>query len=248
MRPARRCTCATRRAASSGGRRRCRSARTPRRTSRPTARVQPLRAHLPRDRARAASVRATGRPDQVSRLAIENRSGRRRRLSVTAYVEWALGAGAELVCAIHRDRPRRGNRGALRPQLLERRVRGPCRVRGPRGPTDVLDGDRTEFLGPKRHARSSGCTRGGAGRSPEPRARASIRAPRSSRRSISTRASATESPSFSGRRRRRRSTLADRALPRGRRRRLAEDRDRAMGRRPRSRPGEDARPLDGRSA
>ena len=32
-------------------------------------------------------------PIKVSRLAIENRSGRRRRLSVTAYVEWALGAG-----------------------------------------------------------------------------------------------------------------------------------------------------------
>jgi cyclic beta-1,2-glucan synthetase len=32
-------------------------------------------------------------PIKISRLAIENRSGRRRRLSVTAYVEWALGAG-----------------------------------------------------------------------------------------------------------------------------------------------------------
>ena len=32
-------------------------------------------------------------PIKVSCLAIENRSGRRRRLSVTAYVEWALGVG-----------------------------------------------------------------------------------------------------------------------------------------------------------
>jgi cyclic beta-1,2-glucan synthetase len=45
-------------------------------------------------------------PVKISRLAIENRSGRTRRLSVTAYVEWALGtsrAAAAPLVATERD-------------------------------------------------------------------------------------------------------------------------------------------------
>ena len=55
--------------------------------------LQPLRAHLARHRARAAAVRARSTTRSRSRgSTIENRSGQARRLSVTAYVEWVLGA------------------------------------------------------------------------------------------------------------------------------------------------------------
>ncbi len=68
-----------------------RRGRAIRRPARPG--LQPLRAHLARDRARAA--RSTCRPTTRSRSpgsSSVNRSARTRRLSVTAYVEWVLAA------------------------------------------------------------------------------------------------------------------------------------------------------------
>ena len=86
-------------------------------------------------------------PVKISRLVLENRSGRRRSLSVTAYVEWVLGsqraAGAPfLVTALDRD-----TRAIL--------ARNPWNEeRGPRVAFADLGGrqrawtcDRTEFLG-----------------------------------------------------------------------------------------------------
>ena len=93
---ARRSTSATRTPARSGGRPRCRSGRTPRPTSSGTVRATA-----------DSSTRRTASPShllqfvpvqdavKISRLTIENRSGRSRRLSVTAYVEWVLGVSRD---------------------------------------------------------------------------------------------------------------------------------------------------------
>ena len=98
-------------------------------------------------------------PVKISRLVLENRSGRHRRLSVTAYVEWVLGpsrsaAAPFIVTEIDPDT------GALLARNpLEPRLRQSCRLRRPgREPTD-LTGDRTEFLGPQRDAGPSGGAR-----------------------------------------------------------------------------------------
>ena len=76
-----------------GARRACRSARRPGRTWSGTARATAA-SSTPRTASRSISCSSCRCDDPVklSRLALENRSGATRRLSVTAYVEWVLGA------------------------------------------------------------------------------------------------------------------------------------------------------------
>ena len=79
-------------------------------------------------------------PIKISRLTIENHSGRSRRLSVTAYVEWVLGVSRSASAPFRRHRDRPGNGSDARTQRLEQRVRwsrGLCR---PRRAPDRVDG------------------------------------------------------------------------------------------------------------
>ena len=58
-------------------------------------------------------------PIKISRLKITNHSGRVRRLSVTAYVEWVLGGSRTRDCAFRRHRDRSANRRDVRAESLE---------------------------------------------------------------------------------------------------------------------------------
>ena len=79
-------------------------------------------------------------PVKISRLTIENRSGRSRRLSVTAYVEWVLGVARDASAPFIVTEVDLRHGGAPGPQRLEsglrrsRRLRGPRRATRPRGP------------------------------------------------------------------------------------------------------------------
>ena len=238
-------------AATSGARPRCRSARRPGPTSRATARATA-----------GSSTSSHGialellqfvpleDPVKISRLTIENRSGRTRRLSVTAYVEWVLGRSRSAAAPFIVTERRRGDRRAAGAQRLEPRLRGPRRVRRPRRPPDRVDR--------RPDARSSAATgpstipaalergdrlSGRVGRRPRSRAR------RSRPRSSSRPAGAPRSCSCSARRRRveeARALIARyRAADLDARPARGDD---ALGRHPRRRAGEDARPLDGPDA
>ena len=78
-------------------------------------------------------------PVKVSLLTIENRSGRRRRLSVTAYAEWVLGDVPRRSRAAHRHRARARDRSAPGAQPVEHRVRRPRRLPRPGRTADGLD-------------------------------------------------------------------------------------------------------------
>jgi len=91
-RRARSSTCATRTTVSCGRRRPCRFARRP-----------PMSSAMARGTAGSSTSRTASSlallqyvppddPIKISRLTIQNQSGRSRRLSITAYVEWVLGA------------------------------------------------------------------------------------------------------------------------------------------------------------
>ena len=78
-------------------------------------------------------------PLNFSVLTIENRSGRSRRLSVTAYAEWALGtsrgaSAPRIVTALDPD-----TQALLLPQPVEHRVHRPGGVLRPRRPADGMD-------------------------------------------------------------------------------------------------------------
>ena len=85
---------------------------------------------------------------KISRLTLENRSSETRVLSVTAYAEWTLGTSRSAMAPfIVTERDAR-DRSALCPQPLERAVRRPGRLRGPRrGRLTAWTADRSEFLG-----------------------------------------------------------------------------------------------------
>ena len=84
--------CATTRRAKCGGRRHFRFARRPRPIPCATARVI-AGLNMPRTGSRSnfCNMCPIDDPIKISRLKITNQSGRERRLSVTAYVEWVLG-------------------------------------------------------------------------------------------------------------------------------------------------------------
>ena len=111
--------------------------------------LQPLRARVARHRARAAAVRAARRSDQdLAADASAIVSGRPRRLSVTAYVEWVLGAsrGASapfVVTEIDADDRRDASRAIRGASHSARASRSPTSAAGrPPGPATAR-----EFLG-----------------------------------------------------------------------------------------------------
>lgn len=90
---------------------------------------------------------AFGDPIKISRLKIKNVSGRRRRLSITAYVEWVLGPSRDVGAAYIVT--------AIDPETGALLVRNPWRMEfGSRvafadlsGRQQSWSGDRTEFIG-----------------------------------------------------------------------------------------------------
>ena len=92
---------------------------------------------------------------KISRLKIANQSGRERRLSITAYVEWVLGDESLLDRAFHRDRDQSGNRRDFRAESVERAIWRACGVRGSEWPTNSMDVRSDGIHGPRRRARSA---------------------------------------------------------------------------------------------
>ena len=131
--------------------------------------LQPLRAHLARHRARAAAVRAARRPGQD--LAPDDprtSPDAPRRLSVTAYVEWVLGASRERRGAVRRHRDRRGDR-----RDASRAIPGtPSSARASRSPTSAGRQTRVDrrphgVPRPQRHARPARRACAATDRSPD---------------------------------------------------------------------------------
>ena len=111
-------------------------------------------------------------------LTIENRSGRARRLSVTAYAEWALGTsrGASAPRIVTELDPE--TRRAARAQPVEHRVRRPGRVPRPRRAADGVDRRSDRVPRPQRRARPTRPASTAAQRLRAPSAPAWTRAPR----------------------------------------------------------------------
>ena len=91
-------------------------------------------------------------PIKISRLKITNHSGRARHLSITAYVEWVLGANRAGDRAFHRDRDRSRNRRDLRAEPVERSVRRARGVRRPERPANGVDRRPDGIPRPRRRA------------------------------------------------------------------------------------------------
>ena len=159
-------------------RRRCRSATRRRPTSsrhgQGYSRFEHARA---RHRARAAAVRAARRSDQdLAADASRNRSGRPRRLSVTAYVEWVLGTSRGASAPDDRHRDRAGDRRDARAQPLEHR----SSARGSRSPTSAAGRRR----GPPTAPSSSAATARSTARPRSSAAHAAVAARRRRPRSV----------------------------------------------------------------
>src|SRR4030095_13128712 len=86
-------------------------------------------------------------PVKISRLTLENRSGRKRRLSVTAYAEWALGVAprGSVPCAVSAIDPDTGALFATNPWNSDFAERIAFADLG--GLQTSWTGDRLEFLG-----------------------------------------------------------------------------------------------------
>ena len=117
-------------------------------------------------------------PIKLSRLTLRNLSGRTRRLSVTAYVEWVLGTSrsASAPFVVTEIDPRLGR--ALRAESLECTVRRPGRVRGPVRAAALLDGGPQRVPRAQRSARYAGRPRARHASCRIAAAPASTRAPR----------------------------------------------------------------------
>ena len=138
-------------------------------------------------------------PIKISRLTIHNTSGRDRRLSITAYVEWVLGA-SRAACAPFIVTDMNAATGAMFARNpWNAHVRFARRVRGPGRPANGLDGGSAGIPRSPRHARDAG----GAGRRrapcPDRSAPASIPAASCRPPSTSTRATRWKSSSSSAR-------------------------------------------------
>ncbi len=132
-----------------GGRPRCRSARRPRRYSAAHGQGYSRFEHASHGIAlELLQFVPVGDPIKISRLKITNLSGRERRISVTGYVEWVLGANRAATAPFHRDRDQSGDRRALRDEPLERRSSASVsRFSDLGGRQTGWTGDRTEFIG-----------------------------------------------------------------------------------------------------
>src|SRR2546422_2054389 len=86
-------------------------------------------------------------PVKILRLVIENRSGRARRLSVTAYVEWVLGASRSVSSPHVVTEIDAGSGALLARNPWNGAVAGRGRVAHLGGRQTAWTGDRTEFLG-----------------------------------------------------------------------------------------------------
>ena len=187
-------------------------------------------------------------PLKLSVLTIENRSGRTRRLSVTAYAEWALGTSRGASARADRHRPRPGDAGAARAQPVEHRVHRPGGVLRPRRPADGVDRRSHRVPRSQRRAgRPAGLDRGfrlrgavGAGMDPCTALADQFRA---RRRSGDPGSGAARRSGHRGRGHR-----ADPAWPRRRPRSRAARPGELLGRHPGDDPGAHARPLDGHHA
>jgi cyclic beta-1,2-glucan synthetase len=125
---------------------------TPSPTPRATVRATAVRARPARVALGPAGLRpAGGSGPHLAPAVARTAPASRRRLSVTAYVEWVLGpdrsAGAPHITTRARCRDRRH----LRPQSLERALRLPRRLRRPRRPAHSLDGGPAGVHRPPRH-------------------------------------------------------------------------------------------------
>ena len=102
-------------------------------------------------------------PVKISRLTLENRSNRKRRLSVTALCGVGAGGRAGRLRGVrgHRDRSR--DRSHVCAQLLERGVRGSGRLRRPGRASDLLHRRPPRVPGPQRRPRASRIAGTGAG-------------------------------------------------------------------------------------
>ena len=138
-------------------------------------------------------------PLKVSVLTIENRSGRARRLSVTAYAEWVLGTsrGASAPRIVTELEPE--TRALLAPQPVEHRVRRPGRVPRPRRAADGVDRRPDRVPRPQRRPGPAGRARPRAPAAGSGRAPAWIRAPRCRRASSSPTGRGPRSSSCSAR-------------------------------------------------
>ena len=83
---------------------------------------------------------ALDQPLKMSVLTIENRSGRTRRLSVTAYAEWVLGTSRGAERGTDRHGAGTTDWCTDRPQPMEHGVRGPSCLLRPRRTSDLVDG------------------------------------------------------------------------------------------------------------
>ena len=117
-------------------------------------------------------------PIKISRLTLQNDSGRTRRLSVTAYAEWVLGSSRSSDRAAPHHRVRRANARHVRAERLERRVRRAHRLCRSRREAELrAPATAREFLGRNGSAATRGA-RSEAARFPGSWAPGSIRAPR----------------------------------------------------------------------
>ena len=188
---------------------------------------------------------AVSDPVKLSRLRLCNRSGRPRRLSITAYVEWALGPIGSAPGAVRRDVDRSGHRRGPGAQRVARRARRARGVPGSRWRAAVLHRRPQRVPRPRRGDRAAG----GAG-SPGAPVGSGRRRPRSLRGPADRRRApgrlGDRAPDRPGRRRLdRRGDLADRQVPGGRPRGGAARGRRAVGRGARHRRGQDSRSRDG---
>ena len=188
-------------------------------------------------------------PIKISRLTITNHSARPRRLSVTAYVEWVLGASraASAPFVVTEIDPQTGAMFARNPWSTEFGTRVAFADLG-RAP-DSLDRRPDGIPGPQRHARSSRRARASARRSRIGSVAGSIPAARCKPRLELAPDAAVEIVFFLGEAATQRGRqLAGHAIPRRRSRRGLRACDRATGTTSSARTGEDARPRDGHPA
>ena len=137
--------------------------RAVRRPTRPG--LQPLRAHVARNLARALAVRGAGRPDQD----LSSRHPESIRALSTSLGHRVRGVGARRRPGrrrtLHRDRDRRGDGSDARTEPVEQRVRGSRGLRGSRRATARLDGRPDRVPRSQRRSRSPGRARGATRRS-----------------------------------------------------------------------------------